>query len=516
MNKLLLFPVLAMSAIAADATVIVDTPEGTLYNNVYVDNDYSFLIFNGVAGYTETEGGCTQIVVNETEGKIYLHNVIEFYPEMNAWIEGSLAEDGTATFAMPQEIYVNASTGSTYTVDMLVPEVNAGAVTFVSNTEAPDLIMTWNGESLVQVMPDQQMPTGYDRYLGYIGVVSSGTDMPFYGQSGLHYYVYPDPVDIPRGLELEATEYTLTFQDQWNDSYTELAVIYRDKNGDGVWIEGLNWEAPEQVVKATEDAEGNLVLTSNQFTGYTQGAFTFFFGCDIYRNDKHILVAEWTDDVVLKLVDGKYEAQGSMMFNVGDREPKLGLGLKGVVLTPQEDKDYTPANPVIEGPEDDGTEIAYEEGMSFYILSFYLDAVSDEGEAINSADLYYSVYVNGEQVPVGMDEEMMEVPFGYNNDVDVYSIGSWNMVVGIWFGEIETLGVQAIYKNKSGEETKSELVTYVNPETGVANVSAGSEILATEYFDLTGRRVAEPAGLCIRRITRADGSVETVKTFIRK
>ena len=153
-----------------------------------------------------------------------------------------------------------------------------------------------------------------------------------------------------------------------------------------------------------------------------------------------------------------------------------------------------------------------------YALCFYLDPISENGEPLDASRLYYTVHLNGEQVPVGMEEEMMEVPFGYNNDMDVFFIDviNFNMVIGFAFEEVETLGVQAFYKNISGEVTSSELVTWENPSAGVANVSADSPVVSTEYFDMTGRSISEPSGLCIRRITRANGTVETAKTIVRK
>lgn len=496
----------------ASAAVITATPAGTLYDNVYIASDYTFLTQGSTAGYTQTEGGRTSIVVDEANSKIYIHNVVEFFPNYDSWIEGDLADDGTATFPMPQQIYVNPSNENVYSVNMLVPEINGRDVNFVANTEYPDLVMTWDGQSLIQVMPDQTMPQGYDRYLGYIGVLSSGTDAPFFGEAGLHYYVYPAPNDFPEDVtDLEVTEYSMDYNDQWGDAAAALVSICSNAQGE-VWITGLNFADPEQIVKGTKAENGDITLPSDQFTGYTEGAFTFFFGGTITRVNG-TPKCEWGEEAVLKLVDGKYVAQDGLIFNLGNRKPQFGLGLQDVVLTALDDINYVPANPIISGPEDDGTEIIPEEGM--YIFCFYQDALSEDGFALNPEQLFYTVFLNGEQIPVGMMEEMMEVPFGYNNDIDVYCLGNFNMIIGfIEVEEVETLGVQAVYYNKSGEVTKSDLVEWENPEAGVSNVSTGSEIVKVEYFDLTGRKVLQPQGLVVRRITRANGTVKTDKTVV--
>jgi hypothetical protein len=53
------------------------------------------------------------------------------------------------------------------------------------------------------------------------------------------------------------------------------------------------------------------------------------------------------------------------------------------------------------------------------------------------------------------------------------------------------------------EDTPSE-------DTAISTVSSDSELLRTEYFDLSGRRVAAPAGgLYLRRSTYRDGKVKS-------
>lgn len=513
MKKTLLLSAFAAAAMCASATVITATPEGTLYDNVYTANDYTFLTRNGAAGYTKTEGGRTSIVVDETNSKIYLHNVVEFFPNYDAWIEGDLADDGTATFPMPQQIYVNPDNDNVYSVNMLVPEVNGRDVTLLPNADYPDLVMKWDGESLIQVMPEQTMPEGYERYLGYIGVLSSGTDAPFYGEAGLHYYVYPAPNALPDDVSgIDVTDYSMAYENEWGEASHSAVSICSNAEGE-VWITGLNPVDPDQIVKGTKAENGDITLPSAQFTGYTQGTFTFFYGGTIYR-ENGTPKCEWGEEAVLKLVDGKYEAQDGMIFNVGNRTPQFGLGINNAVLTALDDINYVPATPEISGPEDDGTEVFPEDGMTLYMFCFYQDALSTDNTALDPANLYYTVYVNGEQVPVGGAEEMMEVPFGYNNDEDVFCTANFNMVIGFAMGEVETLGVQAVYKNKSGEETKSEMAVWVNPETGVANVSVDSEIVKVEYFDLTGRELTEPNGLVVRRTTYANGTVKTAKTVV--
>ena len=53
-------------------------------------------------------------------------------------------------------------------------------------------------------------------------------------------------------------------------------------------------------------------------------------------------------------------------------------------------------------------------------------------------------------------------------------------------------------------------------ESGVENVTVGSDIESIEYYDLRGIRLAEPTeGLNIRRIRYSDGKIVTDKVIKR-
>lgn len=70
----------------------------------------------------------------------------------------------------------------------------------------------------------------------------------------------------------------------------------------------------------------------------------------------------------------------------------------------------------------------------------------------------------------------------------------------------------------NGHEVKNAAVMPFSAigDTGVQGVAADSPVVSTEYFDLAGRRIAEPTqGIAIKRVTRADGSVRTFKTVVR-
>lgn len=68
-----------------------------------------------------------------------------------------------------------------------------------------------------------------------------------------------------------------------------------------------------------------------------------------------------------------------------------------------------------------------------------------------------------------------------------------------------------IYSDVADGPSVTVNYVYADP-AGISSVTASKAIKSTEYYTLTGRRVATPtAGICIAKVTFADGSVKTLK-----
>ncbi len=110
------------------------------------------------------------------------------------------------------------------------------------------------------------------------------------------------------------------------------------------------------------------------------------------------------------------------------------------------------------------------------------------------------------------DEEIAEYRAGLNNQYIEPRYLNVEFNLGSSVSAIQSTDVVITYKGQSATFHVS-----ATPEAGIDAVKADtineSEVVANEYFDLTGRQLsAQPeSGLCIRRATMANGKVITVK-----
>ena len=89
-----------------------------------------------------------------------------------------------------------------------------------------------------------------------------------------------------------------------------------------------------------------------------------------------------------------------------------------------------------------------------------------------------------------------------------------NVYFILFLEPLQTIGVQSVYKD-GGKEYTSEIITYTFENGGVGSIVSNAEAVSTEYYNLTGARLNEPEGLCIRRTTYADGKVKAEKIIVK-
>ena len=120
------------------------------------------------------------------------------------------------------------------------------------------------------------------------------------------------------------------------------------------------------------------------------------------------------------------------------------------------------------------------------------------------------------------DDKQIALPNGETNIPYAYVDGDFFMQVSgtahtfKYYDPVsEKVGFQTFYK-VGDEVNQSELVWYYikNESDAIASVNGNKQAVSTEYFDLTGKRLAAPAtkGLFIQKTTYSDGTQRTVKT----
>ena len=144
-------------------------------------------------------------------------------------------------------------------------------------------------------------------------------------------------------------------------------------------------------------------------------------------------------------------------------------------------------------------------------IEFYIASVNTAGFPLNIEDVYFIFYLDGQPYTFttdlypGLPEDMTEIPYNFCDDVNfaIYSAGEYHCVTLYHHGYAD-VGVKVFYHAPNGKLLESALVEEnieVLSDGAIAGIDAVSydELISTEYFDLSGRRVANPEnGLFIK------------------
>lgn len=170
----------------------------------------------------------------------------------------------------------------------------------------------------------------------------------------------------------------------------------------------------------------------------------------------------------------------------------------------------------------------------YHNIAFQLTAISTENHILLTGNLYYSIYIDGdlevfEYDPYGepyshyytLPEPTSEIPFMFTNDNDIDIWSETERQVGFYYEGVSTVGVQAVYYYDD-KRTVSDIVT-LDLETGEVTITAGVDSITTgntvesvEYYDISGRKIANPSnGLFIEKKKMSDGTSKVTKRIIR-
>lgn len=169
-----------------------------------------------------------------------------------------------------------------------------------------------------------------------------------------------------------------------------------------------------------------------------------------------------------------------------------------------------PADPEIMSIEDNFND------LGFYTICYTLPLESNDGRVLDKDKYHYNILLDGEVYTVVYEdseetEEFTDIPHAYEDFQNMIWMGDY--VEGyVWATGFEKVGIQAFYDNGDGNITHSNVV-YIEVAS-VADVKASAQVVNTEYFDITGRKISgKDRGLKICRQTMSDGSVKVVKVM---
>lgn len=486
--------------------LLLTPPEGTLTQ--WSRSSLAFMSFYGYIFQNNDSGSAVQ-TVETADGEVYIGNCISQFP-CPGWLKATKEADGSLTIAGGQAIYTEEYEGETYTFYAAALEMveEEDGMTYLYATADNTFRLTWNGTGYVSA--DPEITLGLCEW--------DGTSYNWVGYGDLEWELTPltDKVtELPEGLTPE--KWALVAE---TDAYF-VDVAF---DGDKAYFRGLSDFIPEAWIAATV-GDGKVEIPAASFAGlditrhwaymyggtveqaYDEywdeyydvfkpaGAFSFTYDADARR---------LTGTDVLMVTAGVID-----LDNVGNEEPVQDTVKDFIIEYQVRDVTCPPSDPT-------GLEYTpYDYEYGYCNIKFDIPAVDTDGKLMDTANLYYAIYVDGEPFTfytdeyVSLPEDLELLPYGFTDNYDVYTDGTTHRVY-FYMDGVDTYGVQAVYIDPTdGTEYRSGITEV----SSVAGIAAGNAAVASStYYDLQGRKVANPgAGLYIRRDVLTDGTVKAVK-----
>lgn len=503
--------------------VIYDAPEGkvtVLNHSGYGYYVFYFYIMAGEYSYTPSE------IVECDNGEVYLKNPLG-QMITDSYIKGQ-KEGNKYVFDLPQAISVdqyNGQTGHYLLTNMQYFEDADGGFFYAANSEeAKELGLPEIEDKFVININD-------DGSLSYESADDGDTIIGTYSTLENSWSGYGDMT----AEWVEFTDETVTAPD--NIEPVEMAVtangeghfanVMIDNDNNEIYIQGIFAEAPEAWVKGSFDGSKATFL-SGQYLGESAAyqCYTFFMAASVEKAyDEEY--EEWYDVLNMKdSVEFEYDAANKTFTSAADNAIVFNASPERMYyinyLTSPVIKDQgTDISKQIANP----SELSFEDTFNSYgysYLTFKLSSFNTDGDLLDVNNIYYSVFVEGEEFIFYPDEyelfeeEMTMIPFNFTDGYDIEVSGSVRTVY-FYIEGIENIGVKEYYIYKDGDEeivTESDLVTVET--NGVSNVADNKEIANVVFYNIAGQKVYNPEkGIYIKKVTYSDGTSSTFKVAKR-
>lgn len=495
MRKTALTALAALLSMAATAQ-ITETPEGEMLTNMEWQSkgfkpDYST---GQTSTFTET-GAIAHVVKNGND--FYIQDPISQYKK-GVWIKGTLSEDGTQVVFNTPQMFTTENGYTFYYYRM----VQSG--TKLAIGESTDLVFSYDGEKLVQTDG------------GYLAVATLQGQIAGYVDYNITIQPIGEECATPP-TDSEMLTYKMTYEGQGaeqsktvNVAFSGTDVYIANPTGvEGSWIKGtLDGDkivCPNSQFLGADESFGHYVyfkaakgtIEMVEIPGYG----TFPVNNISLTNDEAVTFTYNADDCSFST---------EQLFLVNDAKDKLGnnyLDYAKATYTTFAEVAATPANPSMTSFHD------IIEGYGFGMFLIDMPNQDVDGNYINQDNMYYNLYIDDKQIALPNGET--NIPYAYV-DGDFFMQVSGTAHTFKYYDPVsEKVGFQTFYK-VGDEVNQSELVWYYikNESDAIASVDGNKQVVSTEYFDLTGKRLAAPAtkGLFIQKTTYSDGTQRTVKT----
>lgn len=485
----------SVSPVTKTNAAIIETPAGKYIDNLYMSE---FALYpRGFEIYQRMVSGKVSAIVEGDDGCIYVKNPIGVHVT-DSWLKLEHTEGTTYVAKLPQ------------------------AATAPWEYEGEQMCMNFDRLSLDEdegyyypSFGESELYFNYaDGVLTSIGELGKDDDMPV--MLGLTYDIYgPEEADeawawfgvnnitvkpvgvvvtqLPEGVESKKMVMTST------DSEVPVWVAV---NGGNIYL-----RAGESFGYAVgEIAGGKAVFKSKQYIGISGNSHCYFYGGtsqfvedeDYY--DGGYTIYHTADDITFD-----YQTSGdilkssqTLIINEGDLSFYAKNTYDKPVIREYVAVEGAPADPVI-------TQFtAYDDFDEYGVIRFDLPTTTADGAEISKVDMYYNIFVKGNDEPYVFEPDvygllnapMTDVPYDFSDGGYDFTVkGTAHTVV--FYEDFAVLGVQSV-NVAAGKEYKSAIV-WSDGSDGVESVLVSDDNVC-EYFNLQGIPVAHPAqGLYIRR-----------------
>ena len=481
---------------------VITSPEGE--SKLYSRNSISVMPMGDTPMQTEDYNFAGVMVFGEN-GEVYLRNPFSQFIT-GSYLEGRVVktdEGESLVFELPQQVMVYEADGEYY-------DLFACMLTFSDDGETvetavdQDLVFVKVDEGWAMADPD-----------AIIGMTFDDSVWTGFAEMQMVYTPVVDSVaDIPDGLEYEP--WMLTYGNEGH--FVDLAI-----DGDKCYLKNMLDTSEKSLAPISGVVtEYGFSFSSPQFLGVNEdnSYLTYFFAGEVkvtYLEDINSTVRTFipADSMNFNLAeDGVYKSDASAMFTpIPDMDNDYFWSM-GVVELPSMQKsvahDLTPANPSV-------VDYRYYPNYMFGYVSFEIPMLNTEGQILDTSNLYYNVYLDGELLEFTDDEyplfkkSMTEIPYdfedGRDGAGDIKLEGSKHTVM-LYREGLDEVGVQSYYVDENGNRYYSELVTALtaNVDSTVDSVAA-DDVAEISYFDISGRKVDSPVrGIYVKVVRLKNGS----------
>lgn len=488
--------------------LITEAPAGTVKH--YVREGYYWYPYGSYMLFDKKEN-CMAELVEGDDGFVYLKNPYTDFIS-NSYLKGK-REGDVIRVTLPQPIYREESwsepgTYNTYYAVKMVEEYSGSDYYLVDDSTEITYKIDGDKISLDLGYIPQTDPWGGWEYPYYIlGLVTDEDIWMSEGEAAQTWVPFTgEKTVVPDNVKFE----NWAFKSEAGGQFAKIGI-----DGNDVYVKGLLSDVPDDVFKGTI-ADGKVTFASGQYVG-------------VYRSQNYVYMVAGTLDednritFAPEIVFDYNEAEKSMTAKnaslcysrVPDRFSVIKRWDNPTFSVQPDDIDQTPLVPSFIEWE------AYSEEKGQGYFRFNLPIMNKDGYVLDSNDLYYNVYFDGELETFYTDEytrlteDLTDVPYNFGDGWNFYALGTVHVLYYYSRG-VKTVGL-VLCNNHNGTVYSSpmmilDLETGETGETGCADINADAAVVSETFYSIDGKCVINPTnGLYIRRAVKADGSVEVNK-----